>query len=81
VITAPPAGGYPLGRREREVLRAYWRGQYVGQAVRQARLHGRTIACQGIDHPWCVGAVGCLCDCHDPRGDPRCRIETSREDA
>jgi hypothetical protein len=62
-----PAAGYPLGRAERAAYRAHLRSTMVTTAVRIARLAGRTIVCQGIEHATCAGAAVCLCECHDPR--------------
>ena len=59
---------YPTDLAGRQVRRAHIRARFIAEAEHRARFAGRSLACgSGLCPPSCVGAVGCLCECHDPR--------------
>ena len=61
---------YPLDRLERIAARRRIEQRLLAEARQQARTVSRSITCAtGINHSTCVGAAGCLCECHDPAGD------------
>lgn len=57
-------------RTERQARRADIRRRMLAEAEHDARLVGLSLACQVGNHPpSCIGATGCLCECHDPSED------------
>lgn len=58
---------YPTDRAGRITLRAAIREQFIAAAEQRAREAYRSLACAtGTHPPSCVGAAGCICECHDP---------------
>jgi hypothetical protein len=57
---------YPTDHKARVAERARIRSQAIAAADRI----GRTLTCaESTDHSTCVGALNCLCECHDPLKD------------
>ncbi len=57
---------YPTDRAERVARRRQIRDRLVAEAEDKARRIGLSLVCQVGNHtPSCVGAAGCLCECHD----------------
>jgi hypothetical protein len=57
----------PLTRTERQAERQRIRRRCIAKAEAEALVIGRSLVCQvGAHSPSCVGAAGCICECHDP---------------
>lgn len=62
--------GYPTDLAGRAALRTEIRDCMVAAAEAKAREVGRSLVCafgSGKHPSSCVGATGCLCECHDPQ--------------
>lgn len=58
---------YPTDRAARQARRAGIRRRFLAAAEREAAMAGHSLVCAiGKHPPSCVGATGCLCECHDP---------------
>lgn len=60
---------YPTDRAGRAARRTQIRDRLIAEAERKARETGRSLVCvfgSGKHPSSCVGATGCLCECHDP---------------
>jgi hypothetical protein len=58
---------YPTDLAGRRAKRAEIRRRMIAAAEAKAREVGRSLVCISGVHPAsCVGATGCLCECHDP---------------
>lgn len=59
---------YPTDRAARQARRTQIRERLIARAEQEASLVGRSMVCAlGVRHASCVGATGCICECHDPR--------------
>lgn len=60
----------PTDLAARRSERARIRRQAIARAEAEAHRTGRSMTCaETVDrgaHVTCVGATGCLCECHDP---------------
>jgi len=64
---------HPTDLAGRVARRAEIRARMVAAAEQKSREVGRSLVCAfgSGQHPSsCVGATGCLCECHDPEAQP-----------
>jgi hypothetical protein len=58
---------YLVNQEGRELQRAAIRARLIAEAERQTVIQGRSMLCAAaVRHDTCVGALHCLCECHDP---------------